>query len=365
MKIKISKNTFNHGLSQVQSAVNARTTLPILSNVLLEAKDNELILTTTDLDLTVVARVPAEVIKPGTITLPARKLSTIVRELPESEIDFSTDEKNVAHLKSGTSFFKVLGLSAEEFPPPPDMQAASEFTLNQSILLDGLKKTHYAISTDETRYVLNGVFHSFREGKLTMVATDGRRLAMVENEIEFPTSQETDFILPTKVVSPLLSLLESEGTVRIHVGGQIVMFEFGSNVVYIKVVDGTYPNYRMVIPGPAKHRVVFERETLQRAVQRVAILSSDKQNSIKMQFSSNNVDLLAQSQEVGEAEETIPVKYDGPEMTISFNPDYLNAPLKSLSQDEVYLDLIDETNPGVIRINEPFLYVIMPMRLTS
>ncbi|MGI8601725.1 MAG: DNA polymerase III subunit beta [Verrucomicrobiales bacterium] len=365
MKFRITKENFQAGLSQVLNVVNARTTLPILSNVLIEARGNQLILRTTDLDVAVVGRIEAEVEKEGATTLPARKLATIIRELPDADIAVSVDKDNVSSLRCGASFFKILGLGQEEFPPLPDLEEAAEFKLAQKTLRDGLRKTSYSISTDETRYVLNGIFHSFKDAKLTLVATDGRRLAMAEYDIEFPDSQETDFILPTKAVNELQRLLDDEGEVRIKVGSNQVMFELNKNVLYSKLIDGTYPNFRQVIPGPAKERVSFEREGFLRSIQRVSLLASDKASSVKLSFGDASVKVSAASADVGEAEESIPVKYSGKEMLIAFNPEYLMAPLRNLDSDEVHLDLIDELNPGVIRINEPFLYVIMPMRVSQ
>ena len=362
MKFIITKENFLSGLSQVLNVVNSRVTLPILSNVLIEAREGELVLTTTDLDVGIVGRVEAEVARTGTITLPARKLATIIRELPDAEISVSADKENVASVRCGPSFFKILGLGADEFPPLTDPENASEFKLSQSTLKDGLKKTSYGISTDETRYVLNGIFHSFKEAKLTLVATDGRRLALAEYDVEFPDSQDTDFILPTKAVNELQRLLADTGDVRIKVGPSQVVFELNKNVLYSKLIDGTYPNFRQVIPGPANHRITFDREIFLHSIQRVSILSSDKASTVKMQFGDAEVKISAASADVGEAEESIPVKYSGKPMNIAFNPDYLMAPLRNLDSDEVHLDLIDELNPGVIKTNEPFLYVIMPMR---
>ena len=365
MKFRISKENFQNGLAQVLNVVNARTTLPILSNVLIEARENELVLTATDLDVGIVGRVEAEVDTQGTTTLPARRLAGIVRELPEAEIQVTVSKDNVASIKCGASSFRIMGLAGDEFPPVPDLQNASEFKLSQATLKDGLRKTAYAISTDETRYVLNGIFHSFRDAKLTLVATDGRRLAMTEYDVEYPDSQDIDFILPTKAVNEIQRLLGSEGDVRILVGPNQVVFELNKNMLYSKLIDGTYPNFRQVIPGPARHRVTFEREALQRTVQRVSLLASDKASSVKLTFKEGQIVVKASSVDVGEAEEPVTVKYNGPEMTTAFNPEYLLAPLRNLDTDEVHLDLIDELNPGVIRINTPFLYVIMPMRVSQ
>src|SRR6202008_789401 len=215
MKFSATKEKLLEGLQQVQNVVSTRTTLPILSNVLLQATEDEIHLPTTDLDVGVRGSCEAHVDKTGATTLPARRLFNIVRELPSSEIQIDVNGKTAASIRSGQSFFKILGLPEEEFPPLPKFEDAKVVTIRQKELRDGLKKTSYAISTDETRYVLNGVLFSFKENKLTLVATDGRRLAMVDIELEFPRSHEADLIVPPKAVTELQRLLRDEGDVKV------------------------------------------------------------------------------------------------------------------------------------------------------
>ena len=363
MKFSISKDKLLEGLSIVQNVVSTRTTLPILSNVLLQASEGEIRLTTTDLDVGVRGSVEAQVERSGATTLPARRLFSIVRELPAAEIYVDVDSKNLASIRSGPSYFKILGLPEEEFPPLPRFDDAKIFTIAQKDLKDGLKKTSYAISTDETRYVLNGTLFSFKDNKLTLVATDGRRLALVDLELEFPRSQEIDVIVPTKAVMELQRLVKEEGDVKVSISENQIAFEINQTLLVSKLIEGNYPNYRQVIPSEAKERVTLERETLLNAVRRVALLASEKSNSVKLSFSKGNIDIVATTPEVGEARESLAVMYKGREFSIAFNPEFLMAPLRNLSTDEVYLDLIDEMSPGVIKIAGPFSYVLMPMRL--
>ncbi len=365
MKFRISKESFLEALQQVQHVVSSRTTLPILSNVLLEAGGGMIKLTTTDLDVGVSGTVAAEIDKEGSTTLPARRLAQIIRELPAEEVEMDIDAKNVASIKCGPSFFKIIGLGQDEFPPLPDFDGAKEFTISQSLLKDALKKTSYAISNDETRYVLNGIFTSFKESKMTLVATDGRRLAMVENELEFPASHETDVIIPTKAVQELARLLGDEGEVKLSLSDSQVRFDLNNSVLVSKLIEGNYPNYRQVIPAETTERVTVNREAFLETVRRVSLLSSDKSNSVKLVFAPNQIDIIATSPDIGEARESVTVGYEGKEFAIAFNPDFLQAPLKNLDTENVYLDLIDEMSPGVIRIDSSFLYVIMPMRVTQ
>jgi len=365
MKFSVTKEKLLEGLQQVQNVVSTRTTLPILSNVLLQADGSEVHLTTTDLDVGVRGSCEAQVDKEGATTLPARRLFNIVRELPSSEIQFDVDGKNAASIRSGQSFFKILGLPEEEFPPLPKFEDAKVVTIRQKDLRDGLRKTSYAISTDETRYVLNGILFSFKDNKLTLVATDGRRLAMVEIELEFPRSHEADIIIPTKAVTELQRLLTDDGDAKVSMGNGQIAFDLNKTLLVSKLIEGNYPNYRQVIPAEAKERVKLERETFLNSLRRVSLLASDKSNSIKLNFSKNNIDITANTPEVGEAKESLPVQYKGRDFSIAFNPEFFMAPLRALTEDEVFLDLIDEMSPGVLKIQTPFLYVLMPMRISS
>ena len=213
--------------------------------------------------------------------------------------------------------------------------------------------------------MLNVILFSLTENKLTLVATDGRRLALFESELEFPKSNERDFILPTKAVTELQRLLGEDGDVLISSSNNLVSFELNGSQLVSKLVEGNYPNYRQVIPGEAKERIALERESLLNCVRRVALLSSDKTSSLRLSFTKNNLDITATTPEVGEAKESMSVNYRGRDIAIAFNPEFLMDPLRNLPNDEVYLELIDEMSPGVLKIQTPFLYVIMPMRVST
>lgn len=364
MKFNVAKDKLLDGLQTVQNIVSTRTTLPILSNVLIRAEDGVLRFTTNDLDVGMSCTVEAKVEKGGGTTLPARRLASIVKELPAADVEVEVDSKNIASIRCGQSFFKMMGLAEEEFPALPKLADAKVFTLRQKELKDALRKTAFAISTDETRYVLNGILFSFKESKLTMVATDGRRLALVDLELEFPRGQEVDVIVPSKCVIELQRLLADEGEIKMNVGENQVGFDVNGKVLVSKLIEGNYPNYKQVIPPEAKERVTIERELLLTAVRRVSLLSSDKSNSVKLIFTKNNLEITANTPEVGEAHESLAVNFKGKEMSIAFNPGFLQDPLRNLTDDEVHIDLIDEMSPGVIKIGTPFLYVLMPMRIS-
>ena len=363
MRFNISKDTFLAGLQTVQNVVSSRSTLPILSNVRIQADSGQLRLTTTDLDVGIAGSVEAQTERSGGTTLPVKKLSSIVKELPSGEVHVEVDGKNIASIRCGQTFFKIHGLPEDEFPALPEFENAKIFTLKQSEIKDALRKTAYAISTDETRYVLNGVLFSFKDSRLTMVATDGRRLALVDLEVEFPQSDEVEIIVPTKCINELTRLVSENGDLKMMVGQNQIAFDVGSTRLVSKLVEGNYPNYRQVIPTEISERVTLERVNFLAAVHRVSLLASEKSNSVKLILNKNNLEIAANTPDVGEARESIPVVYKGKDITIAFNPEYLMAPLRALPNDEVFLDLIDEMSPGVIKIQSPFLYVLMPMRV--
>jgi len=362
IKFRVAKDKILDGLQRVQNVVSTRTTLPILSNVLVQAGNNGLSLTTTDLDVAVRCSVEAEVSKAGGTTLPARRVFAILREVAAADIEIEVDDKNTASIHAGSSFYKIMGLPEEEFPRFPQAEGKS-LKIEQVALRDMLKKTAYAASTDETRYVLNGVFMSFKADKLTVVATDGRRMALVERDMEVPKGAEAELILPTKVVTELLRLLSDKGDATLSVGENQIIICFDGTTLCSKLIEGTYPNFRQVIPTEAKERIPLEREVLLSALHRASILASEKQQSIKLNFAKNTLTITATSPEVGEAKETMAINYKGKEINIGFNPQYMMDPLRNLDADEVFIELTDELSPGVIKVNEPFLYVLMPMRL--
>src|SRR3989339_254487 len=355
MKFKITKAALLEGLQKVQNVVGTRSTLPILANVLLTAEDKKLWLTTTDLDVTIRCAVEADVQKGGSTTLPVKRLSGIARELPEKNIEFEIDDKDVATLKCESSFFKIIGMKNDEFPPAPKMDSKYSYHLDQGVCKEMLKKTSYAASTDETRYVLNGVLLSFKGNKLAMVATDGRRLALVEQEVEFPKEAEASLIVPTKTVNELLHILGDEGELKVKATTDKIVFQFGDVVISSKLIEGTYPNFRQVIPTKCEERVTVERETLLNALKRVALLTTDKANSTDLTFAKNNILIRTVTPDVGEARETVPVKYTGKEITVVFNPEFVMDPLKNLANDEIFIELTDDMSPGVIKCDIPFL----------
>jgi len=363
MKLNMERSALLEGLQIVQNVVSTKSTLPILSNVLVNAEKESVSFATTDLEVSVSCRIKAVVADPGSTTLPVKRLLSIVRELPDSEIEMEIDDKDTASVTCGASFFKIIGLSSDEFPPVPETEGKYCYHLDQGIFREMLKKTAYAASTDETRFVLNGVLLSFKDEKLTMVATDGRRLALVENEVEIPPEAEQDMILPSKAVSELVHVLKDEGELRVYSSENQLMFDFEDVMMSSTLIDGTYPNFRQVIPAECEERVSIEREILLTALKRVSLLTADRSSASKLTFADNQLIVSTNTPEVGEARESIPIKYGGKKITVAFNPEYMMDPLRNLSNDEIAVELTDDLSPGVIKCDIPFLYVLMPMRV--
>jgi DNA polymerase-3 subunit beta len=374
MKFKINQDHFSNGLQQVLNVVASRSTMPILSNVLIEAEEGHISLTTTNLDLGIRCRIKAEVSETGTITLPVRKLATIVKELPVNEVFLETSENNQAKITSGGSLFKIMGISSEEFPPLPSFENRKVYELSQDKIVNMLKSVSYAQSTDENRYILNGVYFNFADEKLTLVATDGRRLGLTGLELEVSEENAGSLILPAKTVAELERLMGKGEKVNIAFNDRQAAFEIGldeageSGLVdhlYLvsKVVEGNYPNYRQVIPKETEHRVKIERELMLECVHRAALVTSDKSNSVKIKVSKNLLEITGQSTEYGESHESMAIAYDGPEVQVAFNPQFLMEPLKALTKDEVFFEFKDELSPGLFKTLDNFICVIMPLRL--
>ena len=374
MKFKINQDHFSNGLQQVLNVVASRSTMPILSNVLIEAEEGHISLTTTNLDLGIRCRIKAEVTDTGSITLPVRKLATIVKELPVNDVFLETSEKNQAKITSGGSLFKIMGINSEEFPPLPTFENRKVFELTQDEIVNMLKSVSYAQSTDENRYILNGVYFKFADEKLTLVATDGRRLGLTGLDLEVSEENTGSLILPAKTVAELERLMGKGEKVNIAFNDRQAAFEIGldeagdSGLVdhlYLvsKIVEGNYPNYRQVIPKETEHRVKIERELMLECVHRAALVTSDKSNSVKIKVSKNLLEISGQSSEYGESHESMAIAYDGPEVQVAFNPQFLMEPLKALNKDEVFFEFKDELSPGLFKTLDNFICVIMPLRL--
>jgi len=374
MKFKINRDHFSNGLAQVLNVVGSKAAMPILSNVLIEAEKDQISLSTTNLDLGIRCKIKAEVKEGGSVTLPVKRLATIVRELPNVDVTVDAAANHQVKIASGGSNFKIMGIGAEEFPKLPDTGDDKTFSLEQSELAGMLGNVAYAQSTDETRYILNGVYFNFKDAKLSLVATDGRRLALVAKEMPVPANSAGAIILPAKTVSELLRLLGKGDQLKIAFNDRRAAFQIDTNkdnsgltdAIYLfsKVVEGNYPNYQQVIPKETHQRIALERELFLQCVHRAALVTSEKSNSVKIKLSANLLEITASSPDFGESHESMAIAYSGPDLQVAFNPQFIMDPLRALTKDQVFFELKDEVSPGVFKTLESFVCVIMPVRLS-
>ncbi len=364
MKFSIVRATFIEGLKAVQNIVGGKGCTPVLQNVLLEAKGGELNLTTTDIDISIRSTVSCEVKEEGESTLPVKLLATSILKASEGVIDVEIDENECAKITVGSSQFKLVGISAKEFPRFSIDAESCEYVLPRQTLHEMLRKTSYAASQDDTRRTLKGVLMSFKDCKLTMVATDGRRLALVENEIEFPKGDEKDIILPSKAVQELMRSLSGEGNVTIKVQSSKICFELEGVEIYSKLIDDAYPNYKQVIPSECAEKIIVDRQLLLNALDRASVMTMDEAHSTKLIFESNMLTVTSAASDIGEAKDEVPIKYAGERIEIMFNPTYVMDPLKAIDDDEVTIGLNNGHSPAVIKCSIPFIYVLMPLRIS-
>ncbi len=374
MKFKINRDHFSNGLTQVLNVVGSKAAIPILSNVLIDTGKNEISLSTTNLDLGIRCKIKANINESGSITLPVKRLAGIVRELPNVDVSFDASVGYQAKITSGGSQFKIMGIGAEEFPNLPDTSEDKSFTIEQSELATMLCNVAYAQSNDETRYVLNGVYLNFKDGKLTFVATDGRRLSLAKTDLEIKAASTGAIILPAKTVGELLRLLGKGDKLTTTFNEQRASFKIETNKdnsglsdsihLFSKVVEGTYPNYQQVIPKETHQRIKLERELFLQCVHRAALVTSERSNSVKIKISVNLLEITASSPDFGESQELMAIPYSGPDLQVAFNPQFLMDPLRALKKDDVFFEVKDEVSPGVFKTLENFVCVIMPVRLS-
>lgn len=374
MKVKLHRDHFINGLNQVLNVVGTRATMPILGNVLIDARPDGVQLTTTNLDLGIRCVIKAEVTQPGSITLPVRRLASIVKELPSLDVRLESSQKLQATIVSGGSRFKIMGLAPEEYPPFPSFDEEKSFVLPQAELLKLLKLVSYAASTDESRYQMNSVYFDFSGGKLTLVATDGRRLALASHDVAVSDKNAGKIVLPLKTVAEVERALGQGDNVKMTFNNRQVAFSFDNKnaetglidriQLVSKLIEGRYPDYTQVLPKETYQRLKLDRNLLTESVKRVALVTTEKNNSVKLKISPQNIEISASSPDFGEAQESMGgVSYDGPEVSVSFNPQFLMEPLRAVTSDEIFFEFRDENSPGVFKTMDKFICVIMPLRL--
>ena len=372
MKLTIERATLLTSLAHVQSVVERRNTIPILSNVLLDAQDGALRLTATDMELAIVEGTTADVSQAGATTTPAHTLYDIVRKLPEGaqvELALGGDDQRLT-LKAGRSEFALPCLPREDFPVMADGDLPTRFTVEVEAFRRLIDKTRFAVSTEETRYYLNGIYlHAAETGGVAMlraVATDGHRLALVETPLPEGAAAMPGVIVPRKAVGELRKLIEdTEGEITVSLSDTKIRFEFDDAVLSSKLIDGTFPEYQRVIPEGNDKILEVDAKAFAEAVDRVSTISTEKSRSVKLSLAQGMATLTATSPDNGSATEELAVSYDAEAIEIGFNSRYLLEMTAQIVGDEARFALADAVSPTLVRdgSDEAAIYVLMPMRV--
>ena len=374
MNFTITRQNLHEGLNAVSASIPSKTTLPVLSNILLHATDDGVFMSGTDLDVAVRIHVPAEVLEAGTMTAPGKKLQEIARELPDEPVQVETRGDQI-ELRCGRSHFKLNGLPAEDFPALPSVSFEGGWQATGKDLLSLIRHTSFAVSTEETRPVLNGVLWELRDGEMRMVATNGHRLARMRIPAGPSMETTTQLIVPPAALQQVQRLFKGDETIQVGREGNHLGFQAGGTEVYSRLIDGTYPNYEQVIPKDNDRIAIVDRKPLESAIRRVAAVASDQTHRIRMHFTRDQVIFNVLTPDLGEAHDELEVNYDAEDLQIGFNANYLLEVLRYIGTDEVKISfkaperaatlepVYAESEEGADRAD--YLCLVMPLRLVD
>ncbi|MEO1171168.1 MAG: DNA polymerase III subunit beta [Myxococcota bacterium] len=369
MKMTLRTAELSRALYRAQGVADKKSTMPILAHVLLDANDNGLTVSATDLDVGLSGVYPADVSEPGAVAVHARQLYDVVKSLPSEQVEFERQDNHWVELKSGNGRFRLVGMAADEFPALPKHTDAKTFTIPANTLNAMIDRTIFCVSTDDNRHNLSGIYCvSPADNTLRLVATDGHRLALAEHTFDAGIPIEGGVIVPRKGFQELKRVLSDTDDVteaQLGFSGNSGFLKAGNVELSTRLVEGQFPDYAQVIPEQATKRAKIQRKAFSEALKRVSLLSQSRSYGVKMSFENGNLALLAEDPEFGEAHESLPVELEGEALTIGFNARYLLDVLSHMSDDDVFFDLSDELSPGVIRPvdGSGFLAVVMPMRI--
>jgi DNA polymerase-3 subunit beta len=359
MKFTVTRNSFLNELNLVQGVIEKKSTIPILSNILLEAGGEHLDIAATDLDVTIRCGCPASVLSTGTTTISARRLFDIVRLLPDgSDVDFSLLENDWVELRSGNSEYKIVALPKENFPSIPEVAPATA-QIPGGLLRSMIQRTMFAITQEESRYSLNGALMVLLPGEIRMVATDGHRLAMVNKSMEIPgVDMEIRALIPRKTLVEIQKLI---GRDENH-----LFFGVGSKRLVSRILAGQFPNYELVIPHENDKLIITSARVLGDGIRRAAVMSDEKLRAIRLSFKTGSLELTASCAEAGEAHEVVPIEFEGESLDIGFNPLYLLDFINACASESISIALKDSETQGLLRPVGPaeldYRYVVMPMK---
>jgi DNA polymerase III subunit beta len=368
MKFTISREKLQEGLQAVTAAVPAKTTLPVLANLLVETTDRGIRFSATDLDIAVSTEVSADVETPGAITIPAKKLSEIARELPPSPVKISASGEQRVTLECGRSKFKLLGLPRDEFPTFPTVRFNDSWRVKSGELQKLISHTAFAVSTEESRPILNGVLWELREERMRMVATNGHRLAKMELPVEASSAPPGDLIVPPKALEQIRRLFPAEEELEIARGDNHLGFRSPFTQVFTRLVEGPYPNYEQVIPKDNDRYALADKAALTSALKRMSVIASDQTHRIKMSFNTGMLKFSVTTPDLGEASDELPVNYTGDQLDIGFNATYLLEILRYMPTEQVRLTFKAPERAATIEPegwDDPakYLCLVMPLRL--
>ncbi|MFY7922291.1 MAG: DNA polymerase III subunit beta [Gemmatimonas sp.] len=368
MKFTISREKLQEGLQAVTAAVPAKTTLPVLANLLVETTDRGIRFSATDLDIAVSTEVSADVEAPGAITIPAKKLSEIARELPPSPVKVSASGEQRVTIECGRSKFKLLGLPRDEFPTFPVVRFNDSWRVKSGELQKLIAHVAFAVSTEESRPILNGVLWELREERMRMVATNGHRLAKMELPVEASSAPPGDLIVPPKALEQIRRLFPAEEELEIARGDNHLGFRSPFTQVFTRLVEGPYPNYEQVIPKDNDRYALADKAAFTSALKRMSVIASDQTHRIKMSFNTGMLKFSVTTPDLGEASDELPINYTGDQLEIGFNATYLLEILRFMHTEQVRLTFKAPERAATIEPegwDDPakYLCLVMPLRL--
>lgn len=365
MKLSVTRDQLHAGLGAVSATIPTKTTLPVLSNILLHAADGRLTMSGTDLDISVSVTVDAEISSPGSVTVPARKFAEMVRELAPAPVHVEADGVEI-RIESGRSRFKLFGLAPEEFPSAPEIDFADGWKMDAGQLQELVARTSFAVSTEESRPILNGVLWQLRPDGAAMVATNGHRLAKMKIELAGTGAPEADLIIPPKALQQVQRLFDKQGEIEVAHSRNHLAFRSESRLVYTRLIEGPYPNYEQVIPTDNDRIATANRDELAAAIRRMAVVASDQTHRVRMSFTNDKLSFRVQTPDLGEAEEEMAVDYQGEPLEIGFNANYLLEVLKYMPDEDVILQFKAPERAATFlpASGAPdYLCLVMPLRL--
>ena len=369
MKVRVSQEKLSKVLSLVTAVVPTASSIPVLSNLLLETEGDKIKISATDLDISVISLVECEVSKEGSITVAAKRLQEIARELPGDEVDLEVDGTRIS-ITSGRANFRMMGMEKDQFPKIADLENQERITLSAEAMDKMIRRSVYSVAKDDTRPVLSGVLWELGSDGIAMVGTDGHRLARMGINGDFGIKTEMGVIIPPKALNQVLRLLSGEEQVGISIDKAFVGFFVGDTIVYTRRIEGTFPNYKQVIPENNENVLVVDRSDLMSAAKRVSLLADSKTHKIKMNLSKDRVKLTASTPDLGEAEEEVPATYAGEAMVIGYNASYILDVLKNAESDDIRFELGTAVGASILKPaaepdEESYVCLVMPLRLAE